>query len=273
EGGADELDLLLDMLFDTNELGAFLVRKLYRFFVFHEISAEVESNIIQPLANIFRNSDYEIRPVLEALFSSAHFFADSQRGAMIKSPLDFLVGFWRTFGVEMPQAATERNKYEIRTSMLWTMNNMGLQVMDPPNVAGWPAYHQLPQYDKHWITTNTITNRAVVTDSFIYWGFWSENLLTNVDLLRHIGTFENEDDPVALVDDLVELHLGVPVSKEIKDRMLAILLTGQQNPSYWTNAWYDWLESPTDQMKRSIVESRARILFQFMLQLSEYHLI
>ncbi len=272
EDGRNELDALLDMIFDNNEVALFVVRKLYRFFVYHEISPEVEATVIAPLATIFRDSNYEIMPVLRALFSSAHFYDSSLRGAMIKSPLDFMIGFWRTFGVKMPSQASEQNRDEIRRSMMWSMTNMGLQVLDPPNVAGWPAYHQIPQYDKHWITTNTITNRAVVTDSFIYWGFWSQNILTNVNLLDHIKTFNTQAEPGPLVDDLVELHLGLPVSEQVKNRMVAILLTGQSNASYWTNAWFDYLDDSSNEMKRSIVETRARVLFQYLLQLSEYHL-
>ncbi len=270
--GAAELDELLDMIFSNAEVSRFLVRKLYRFFVYSEIDDVTESMVIEPLAQEFIDNDYEIEPVLRRLFTSEHFFDQANMGAMIKTPLDFLVGFWKSTGVKMPEGATVSNEFEIRTSMLWTMSNQGLEVLDPPNVSGFPAYHQFPQYDKSWITTNTITNRASVTDAFVYWGFWSENLLTTVDLLDHINSFASAEDPIKLVDDLVLYHLAYPVSEDVKNRMLLILLSGQISPHYWTDAWIDYSKDPTNQMKRNTVEIRAKVLFQFLFQLAEFQL-
>ncbi|MCB0669431.1 MAG: DUF1800 domain-containing protein [Saprospiraceae bacterium] len=273
DDGAGELDDLLDMIFANNEVAAFMVRKLYRFFVYSDIDEDTELNVIQPLAEIFRDSGYEIKPVLETLLKSAHFYAEENVGAMIKTPLDFLIGFWRTGGVTMPAQANEIQKKKIRTSMLWTMNNIGLEVMDPPNVAGYPAYYQFPQYDRNWITTNTVTQRALITDSFIYWGFWSADLLTNIDLLQHVASLSQPEDPDKLIEEIAELHAAFPLSDTVKLRMKATLLTGQQNPYYWTSAWLDYVDNPQDEMKRMIVEIRLKVMFQFLMQLSEYHLM
>ena len=270
--GKDELDDLLTMIFDTGEVANFVVRKIYRFFVHTVIDDQAEQEVIQPLAKIFRDGNYEIKPVLQVLLTSAHFYDSANVGASIKSPLDFLLGFWRSFEVTMPLEATVQNESEIRSSMLWNMGNIGLEVMDPPNVAGYPAYYQIPQYDKHWITTNTITNRAVTTDSFIYWGFWSVNLLTNVDLIGHLKTLDHPEDPVMLANEIVDRHFGIKVSDPVIQRVRGILLTGQNNDSYWTNAWFDHLDDPSNQMKRDIVESRLKVAMQFLLQRAEYQL-
>ncbi len=272
DAGKSEVDDMLDMIFDNNEVAPFVVRKLYRFFIYSDIDAETEENLILPLAQIFRDADYEIKPLLEALFKSAHFFETENRGALIKTPLDFLIGFWQTGGVKMPPQSSTIQKRQIRSSMLWTMSNLGIEMMDPPNVAGYPAYYQFPQFDKSWITTNTITQRALITDSFIYWGFWSEDLLTNIDLPGHIASFSHPEDPIQLVDDLLNLHLAHPPSESVRLRLVATLLSGQQNLAYWTSAWYDYLDSPNDQMKKAIVEVRLKVMFQFLMQVSEYHL-
>ena len=270
--GADEVDDMIDMIFEQNEVAPFVVRKMYRFFVHSAIDDQVEADVIQPLADIFRESNYEIRPVLQALLSSEHFYDEANHGAAIKSPLDFLIGFWRSFGVEIPAEATAQNEKEIRNSLLWSMDNLGLQVMDPPNVAGYPAYYQIPQFDKHWISTNSITTRALQTDSFIYWGFWSKNLLTNVDLISFLKSLDKPEDPIQLIQDLNEIFLGVPLSESSSKRMLGVLLSGQQTNSYWTNAWYDHLDDPDNNMKKEVVESRLKVMFQFFLQRPEYHL-
>ncbi len=270
--GAQELDDLMDLIFAQNEVANFIVRKLYRFFVFSDIDEVTEEEVIKPLAQIFRDSDYQIMPVLHTLFSSAHFFDPGNHGAMIKTPLDFLVGFWRTGDVRMPEGSGLVQQKLIRQSMLWSMNNLGLEVLDPPNVAGFPAFYQYPQYDKSWITTNTILRRASMTDAFIFWGFWSRDLRTNIDLISHVESLEKPGDPQELIDELIDLHLGHPISDTVKKRFMDILLSGQQNPSYWTTSWQEYQNDQGNEMKKMTVEVRLKVLFQHMMQLSEYHL-
>ena len=87
--GADELDELLDMIFSEEEVSKYMCRKLYRWFVYYDIDAAAETNVIEPLATIFRNNNYQIKPVLSALFKSQHFFDVVNRGCLIKSPVDY----------------------------------------------------------------------------------------------------------------------------------------------------------------------------------------
>src|SRR6185436_6355689 len=58
--GALETDDLLTMIFTKNEVAEFIVRKLYRWFIYYKIDAAAETNVIQPLAAIFRSSNYDI---------------------------------------------------------------------------------------------------------------------------------------------------------------------------------------------------------------------
>ncbi len=46
------------MIFDNNETALYLCRRLYQFFVYPEIDAAAESQVIEPLANILRTNDY-----------------------------------------------------------------------------------------------------------------------------------------------------------------------------------------------------------------------
>jgi uncharacterized protein (DUF1800 family) len=273
DAGKGEVDELIDMIFEQNEVAAFIIRKIYRMFVYSDIDQSAEDKVILPLAEMFRNLDYEIQPVLRTLFASAHFYDAANRGAMIKGPLDFIIGFWRNGGVQMPNGSSMQQQKFIRTSLLWTMSNIGLEVMDPPNVAGYAAYYQFPQFDRDWITTNSITTRALVTDAFIYWGYWSEDLAINIDLLAHVAGLPNPGDPEELVDDLLLRQLAHPVSDTVRERLVSTLLSGQQNNSYWTNAWYEYLDNPNDEMKKGTVELRLKIMYQFLMQLSENHLL
>ncbi|HEY6899815.1 MAG TPA: DUF1800 domain-containing protein, partial [Puia sp.] len=164
----EELDQLIDLLFSREEVSRFICRKLYRFFVYHEIDEATEKNIIGPLAVLFRKKDYAIRPVLEALLTSRHFFDPANYGAMIKPPVDFIVGLCREFGVVFPEPAAEyADLYgfweQLRNQAAGLQQNIG----DPPNVAGWQAYYQEPEYDKLWISSDTLPRRNQFTDRMV----------------------------------------------------------------------------------------------------------
>ena len=100
--GEGELDDMLAMIFAREEPSRFICRKLYRFFVYYHIDDITEKNIIEPLAKTFRKSNYEIKPVLKQLLCSRHFFDAANRGAIIKSPVDFTVGLCREFNLVFP---------------------------------------------------------------------------------------------------------------------------------------------------------------------------
>ena len=145
QNGAAEKNQLIDMIVDHPECAKFICRKLHRYFIHSEISDETEVNFIEPLAELFRASNYEIRPVLKALFTSAHFYDKQFRGSMIKSPADMVFGFWRSGQVAMPEEGDPFTEdYYIHVSLYYRLQNMGYALTDPPNVSGWPAYYQIP---------------------------------------------------------------------------------------------------------------------------------
>jgi len=62
----------------------------------------VETNVIVPLATIFRNSGYNIKTVMDTLLKSEHFYDALNMGCVIKPPTDHLVGIARTFNLQLP---------------------------------------------------------------------------------------------------------------------------------------------------------------------------
>ncbi len=100
--GPRELDALLDMIFSQEETAKFFARELYRWFVYYVIDDTAESNVIAPLADILRTNNYDVVPALRTLLGSAHFFDPVNRGCMIKSPLDHIVGVCRQGAVSFP---------------------------------------------------------------------------------------------------------------------------------------------------------------------------
>ncbi|REE01287.1 DUF1800 domain-containing protein [Marinoscillum furvescens] len=274
QAGAQELDELLNMLFDTEECAKYICRRLYQFFVYPEIDESVEANIIVPLAQQFREGNYEIKPVVRTLLESEHFYDHANRGAMIKSPAEYTVGLWRTLEVEGADTSDLSLDYQQYASMLWTMGNQGMEMGDPPSVSGWPAYYQVPSYDKYWITTDTITNRALISDSLVHWGFWvAEGHQYPADLIKFLQQLDHPEDPNAMLRDSGDLLLGISLSDATLVHLKTILLSGQQTDDYWTTAWYEMVENPEDTAYRMVVENRLKPTFQHLLQLGEAQLM
>ena len=272
--GAEELDELLEMIFDNNETALYLSRRLYQFFVYSDIDSQTEQQVIAPMAELIRSHDYEVLQALEALLKSEHFFDRINYGSQIKSPLDHLLGLWRTLGVQSPSPGDPVMDYMITRSMIWNMAEKGLEIADPPSVSGWPAYYQAPQFDKSWITTDTISSRATTTDSMIFWGFWVDvNTQISADLVAFVDELDQPEDPNQLLGDLIDLLLGMPLGISEIEELKSILLSGERADFYWTNAWNDYKNDPGNMEYKLTVETRLKSMFQRLLQRGEFQLM
>ncbi len=272
QAGATELDDMLAMIFDTQETALFLCRKLYTFFVYHAIDEQTEALIIEPLAQILRDNNYEVKPVLRTLFNSQHFFDSLNRGAMLKSPLDLVLGLTRETHVALPDPDNYQETFWSRFSMFWWLYDMLQDPGDPPNVAGWPAYYQSPQFYKYWISTSTLPRRGQHSDTLIYWGYGTDNGVYGMDVVAFVATLQMPADPNALIDEVLKHFYMIEISAEVRQFLKSILLSGQQSDYYWTIAWENYLDDPGNQMAYFTVESRLQPFFHYVFQLEEFQL-
>jgi uncharacterized protein (DUF1800 family) len=270
--GANELDDLLNMIFDRPQVAEHVCRKLYRFFVYYTIDAGTEANVIQPLADIFRTSGYEIKPVLEALFKSEHFYDELNRGCVIKTPADYFVGACREFAAVFPDSSDVVKQYYFWRSLQQQLANVGMDIGDPPNVAGWPAYYQAPGYHELWINSDTLPKRTEFTDFLINTGFTYQGTTVSLDPVAFVAQLNNPSDPNAVINDTLAIFYSIDTDITLFNYLKSILLSGQSSDSYWTTAWNDWYLNQTDQVAYGIVQSRLRQMFQYITNLAEYHL-
>lgn len=274
--GAQEIDELITMIFSQPEVSKFICRKLYRFFVYHNIDAATEKNVIEPLAALFRKKDYEMKPVLEALLSSKHFFDPANYNAIIKSPVDFTVGLCREYGVQFPDAARFVEQYglweQIRNQSAGMQQNIG----DPPNVAGWQAYYQEPQYDKLWISSDTLPRRNQFTDRMIAGGFARGDSKALIDPVAFTKSLPSPDEPDKLITDVVSrlYNMDLPAADKafIKSSILLSGLTGMQSDHYWTDSWNAFLSNPGDKKNTEQMMKKLRALYKYLMNRPEYQL-
>jgi len=270
--GANETELLIDMIFNKFETAKYICSKLYRFFVYYNIDATIENNVIVPLANILVNNNFEIKPVITALFKSAHFYDANNMGCYVRTPLEYVIGTFRTFNVAMPGTYSIAERYNVWNYLRNYSLNLGLDLGDPPNVAGWPAYYQTPQYYELWINSATLPNRMLFTDMAVNSGLSNgPSMNIKLDVLNFAQQCTDAGDPDALIDYVCSILLGVAASATEHDNLKSILLSAQQNNSYWTDAWNDYISNPSA-ANTTTVENRLRSMFTYLLRLAEHQL-
>jgi uncharacterized protein (DUF1800 family) len=272
--GALETDALITMLFEKSNVSEFICRKLYRWFVYYDIDAGDEANVIQPLAQILRESNYNIKPVLSALFKSEHFFDVLNQSCLIKSPVDHVIGCMREFGVVFPDSVAAYNDaYTMWGHMTDWMMDMNQNIGDPPDVSGWPSYYQAPQFHEIWINSDTLPKRNQFTDSMISYGYTGNGQTVIIDALAFTKKLPNPSDPNALVNDAVALLYRMPISDATKQTIKQqIILSSQTSDYYWTNAWNAYLAEPTNQTISNVVNTRLKSFYQYLMNLAEYQL-
>ena len=270
--GQLELNDLLNMIFAQNEVAKFIVRKFYRWFVYYDIDATTEANVIIPLANIFRNNNYNIKPVLTALFKSEHFFDVLNQGCVIKTPADIVIGAMREYDVKMPPLTDWDNSYGHWNTLYANITVMGLNLHDPANVAGMPAYYQEPLFHEIWITTDSLPKRNQFTDVMTNTGYTRNNIKMQFDFVAFAKTLSNPGNPNDLIDDALKYLYRLNLSPQVKQQMKTqMLLSNQQYDYYWTNAWMAYIASPTT-ANFNIINTRLKDLFRYLMNLSEYQL-
>jgi uncharacterized protein (DUF1800 family) len=272
--GEQELDELRTMLFNQNELSLFICRKLYRFFIYYTIDQNIETNIIEPLAAIFRNNNYEIKPVLQALFKSEHFFDTLNISCLIKSPVDFLVGNCREFDVIFPSISTNYvEAYALMRILITTGIDLSQELGNPPDVSGWPAYYQGPQFHQLWINSNSLPRRNLFTDTLISSGFTKNGKLIVIDPIAFAKKLNNPGIPNELINESLRYLYMIEISESSKNYLKTqILLSGQSDDNYWTTAWNNYTNAPTNSTYKNIVFSRLQALYKYLMNLAEYHL-
>lgn len=290
----DEIEQLINMIFATDELSKYICRRLWNYFVYYEITPEIEAEVIEPLAELFRqyvDHPDQMQFVLKALFGSEYFFKSEHRGCMIKSPADFHIGMARTFDFPIPRQSADPSKdYTNLEAQYYMWNifrtynvNAGQDVNDPPNVAGWAAYYQTPSFHEIWIDTATYPYRkgayeAIGRSNFTlkvantYDG--KSGFLNKMNFVDFVKQFDNPSDPNELIREAVELMFGPPLSQSTKDQLKTnYLLLGQSTDYYWTDAWDVYIANPsTTDPESKKVPQMLQDLFVYLMSAAEFHI-
>jgi len=229
---------VVDIIFTQPAAATFFCRELYREFV----HVAIDESSIETMAQILRENNYELKPVLSTLLKSVMFHTDEVRGAKIKNPTELIVGTMRQFNVTSPDYVYMRQ----------VASQIKQELFLPPNVSGWDG-------DKVWINTTTLPSRNIFTDAVINGKKpGGEDLTFQLNLVEFVRTFPDPEDAVKLIDDISKIFLQYPLSENRREYLLRTLLDGAEV--------YDW--STNDPQ----AEDRLKQFFKALMRLSEYQL-
>ena len=231
---------------EQEECAVHICRRIYKWFVYDV----VHEPVVEAMAFVLRENDYELRPALEFLFNTEHFYDSNFRGANIQNPMSLLPGLVRKFGME---EFTYPEGFFLRS-----IEFLGMTPLEPPDVNGWTGY-------RSWINSITLPVRKLINSALVTGFSPFGNFDFTVDVRSIAQTMYNSDDDgyasEQIVRKLALVLFGVPLSDILETKMLDILLDGAEP--------YDWnINAPIGDAQWN----RMKDLLLYMIKLPEIQL-
>jgi uncharacterized protein (DUF1800 family) len=223
---------IIDMLAVMPQTARFISRKLFAFFV-HENPSDAE---IDALAKVYLDNNTDIGAVVDAIFRSPAFTSREAYLALVKSPVEFIVGAVKALPGQFSPVG-----------MLPALQLMGQDLFEPPNVAGWPG-------GLAWVNTIAMLTRMNFGNAMISARpgsrFGNGLDLNSFSLnagIRDTGTY---------VDYVLDSMGSVPVTAETRQELVA------------------YMEAPSGlgSVSRRQLDMKTRGLIHLIMSTAEYQL-
>ena len=213
------------------ETAEFMTRKLARFF----IGRDPRPALARRLVDAWVASDGEIRRIVREILLSDDFDESADRGEMIKSPSEFLIGAFRGLGARDEIASGDLQA--TTGQIVWDMGGaLGQFLFVPPNVAGWPG-------GRAWINTGSYVMRMFAVARLV-WGDYSDRW----DLDRFFGgrSFSSPDELIDFLADRLAMVAPSSASRRALHDYLASagpFAWNADSPNRWGRGALDLLMS------------------------------
>ncbi len=220
-------DDIVNIIFQQPACSKFFANSLLSFFVYDD----PEPALVDAVANSLRKHNFELAPVLSLILNSNVFFSDRAYRARVKSPVEFVVGAYNTFGLT-----------EIDDSAQRGLVQMGQVLFYPPNVAGWPG-------GQNWLTSQMLIARenfatALVNSQMMTQSPWLTKVPLNVkqatqDLITNILHGDASSAAVAQLQDYMNgantSALGMFSGENYQERVRGAAYLSMAMPAYQLN--------------------------------------
>jgi len=138
--GAFDGEDIVDTILAQPVTAEFMAAKIYRFFVRDDLDAAVKT----ALGRTYRDSGYQMKPLLKRMFLSKDFYSAPAVATQIKSPVQLVIATYKKLSLREVPTIPDFGRMTA---------SLGQSLFDPPNVAGWAA-------GRTWITPATLLNRG-----------------------------------------------------------------------------------------------------------------
>ncbi|SHN31524.1 DUF1800 family protein [Mucilaginibacter sp. OK098] len=162
---------IINRLLEQKQTARFISTKLYKYLV----NETPNLAHVTAMANVFYHNNYEIKPLLDYVFTSPWFYDEQNIGNLVKAPVEFLVGLNRQFYIT----------YQRPEVQLQIQKALGQVLFYPPNVAGWPC-------GRNWIDSSSLMFRLKIPSTLLNGGLIDFNGKADPEEEAYIATIRNQ---------------------------------------------------------------------------------
>ncbi len=210
------------------QVSHYITGKLYKHFVYQNL----DNQVITGLAQTFRDNNWELLPILKQLFKSEHFFEETLMNVRLKSPLESMLNIYKAAGT--PSSLVANDRWD---AIGYWSYQLGQEVFNPPNVAGWKGHHA-------WINESTLTARWNYSSAVAYWLTTDEPTRESLRSLAQTLT-NDSNDPVLITAALVEFFTGQTLEPVHQQAAVIYFKSGIPENYYTDGSWnLYWDEAP-----------------------------
>lgn len=200
-------DDIINIITDRPETANHIAGKLWEFFVY----PSPEPEVVQRMGDIFYKSGYNIKELLRAIFNAPEFLSAKAYRALVKSPVEYVVGTLRQLGLASLDPVVAR-----------AAAGMGQVIFNPPTVKGWDgglSWINSAYYFERINTMNgLVTNRSQQGPHL--------NLYEVLGLTTATQAASQPRSAQAVVDKMLGLTLDGQAQPEVKTALVEYLEAG-----------------------------------------------
>ncbi len=152
---------ILDIIFEQPAAAEFITAELWGFLAYED----PEPELVRTLGHVLRKNNFEIAPLLRAMFTCDAFYSEKAMGTQIKSPVQYLVQLSQDLALESPPYV----------AIARACGQLGQRLFYPPNVAGWDGGRQ-------WINANTLLTRYNMSRHIVVADFFEPDEMSMMDM-------------------------------------------------------------------------------------------
>jgi uncharacterized protein (DUF1800 family) len=198
--GNFDADDILAILVRNPATARYITNKLFTWFVYDN----PDPSVVDRLSSTFTTSGFDVRSVLQDIFTGPEFLSPQAFHGVIKQPVDYVVGSLKSLNVQ-----------NVGPDVTAVLRRMGQDLLNPPDVSGWrggPA----------WINSSTLFERFN----------WGDRLAIGRDSTKPYFTdvpgqiqAQGVTSPDALVDYYLSLFVDGDVTPETRLGLIDYLNT------------------------------------------------